>query len=142
LRYLISLIGASTLLASPAFADPPGVGFVGTLTYESGSEPERFACDRLDLVRTLYDTRDLFQMRLKFDQLVRTRGIYGEPQCVIGRYGRVKVLQPPVLLGPITNPIGNAKLFFWAIHVDNSPKAGTADYWILYLDTTAEQVGL
>jgi hypothetical protein len=30
-----------------------------------------------------------------------------------------------VLLGPIKNPIGGAKLFFWAIQVDNSPKAGT-----------------
>jgi hypothetical protein len=142
LRYLLSLIVLSALLASPAFADPPKKGFVGSLIYENGSEPERFACDRLDLVRTLYETRDLFQIRPKFDELVRTVGVYGEPQCLIGRYGQVKVLEPPVFLGPIANPIGNAKLFFWAIHVDNSPKAGTADYWILYLDTTTEQVGL
>jgi hypothetical protein len=142
LRYTLGLIGLAALLASPAFADPPAKGFVGTLTYENGNEAERFACDRLDLVRTLYETRDLFQMRPKFDELVRTVGVYGEPQCLIGRYGQVKVLEPPVLVGPIANPIGTAKLFFWAIHVDNSPKAGTASYWILYLDTANGEVGL
>ena len=140
--YLFSVLGLSMLLASPAFADPPEKGFAGTLAYENGSEPERFACDRFDLVRTLYETRDLFQMRPKFDELVRTIGVYGEPQCLISRYSQVKVLEPPVFLGPIENPIGNAKLFFWAIHVDNSPKGGTADYWILYLDTTGGQIGI
>src|SRR5262249_11224431 len=70
-RYFVVLVGLSTLFAGPVFADPPGKGFVGTLTYDNGSEPERFACDRLDLVRTLYETRDLFQMRPKFDELVR-----------------------------------------------------------------------
>ena len=142
MRHLLSLLGLCLLLASPAFADPPAKGFVGTLAYEDGSEPERFACDRLDLVRTLYKTGDLFQMRPKFDELVRTMGVYGEPQCLIGQYAQVKVLEPPVFLGPIKNPIGNARLFFWAIHVDNSPKGGTADYWVLYLDTPEEHVGI
>lgn len=142
MRYLLRLLGLSMLLASPALSDPPGKGFVGALTYENGSEPQRFACDRLDLVRTLFETGDLFQMRPKFDELVRTVGVYGEPQCLIGRYGMVKVLEQPLFLGPIKNPIGNAKLFFWAVHVDNSPKGGTADYWVLYLDTTGEHVGV
>ena len=135
MRYLLSLLGLAMLLASPVFADPPGKGFVGTLAYENGSEPERFACDRFDLVRTLYETGDLFQMRPKFDELVRTMGAYGEP-------AQVKVLEPPVFLGPIKNPIGNAKLFFWIVHVDNSPKGGTADYWVLFLDTPDEHVGI
>ena len=142
MRHLLSLLGLCLLLASPAFADPPAKGFVGTLAYEDGSEPERFACDRFDLVLALYRTGDLFRMRPKFDELARTSGVYGEPQCLIGRYGKVRVLEPPVFLGPIENPIGNAKLFFWAIHVDNSPKGGTADYWVLYLDTTGAHVGI
>jgi hypothetical protein len=61
---------------------------------------------------------------------------------MIGRYGQVKVLETPVFLGPIKNPIGNAGLFFWAIHVDNSPKGGNADYWVLYLDTIGKRVGI
>jgi hypothetical protein len=81
-------------------------------------------------------------MRPKFDELARKIGVRGEPQCLIGRYGQVKILEPPVFLGPIKNPIGNAKLFFWAIHVDNTPKGGTAEYWILYLDDTVAAVGI
>lgn len=142
MRHLLGLLASSLLLASPASADPPGKGFVGTLAYDDGSEPERYACDRVDLVRALYETGDLFRMRPKFDELVRTIGVYGEPQCLIGRYGRVKVLEPPVFLGPIANPIGNVRLFFWAIHVDNTPQGGTAAYWILYLDTAAVPVGI
>jgi hypothetical protein len=142
MRYLLTLLGLFMLLVLPAFADPPGGGFVGTLAYENGTEPERFACDRFDLVRILYETGDLFQMRPKFDELARTMGVYGEPQCSIGRYGQVKVVEPPVFLGPIKNPIGNARLFFWAIHVDNSPKGDAAEYWVLYLDTTGAPVGI
>ena len=53
---LLRLLGLSVLVASPAFADPPEKGFVGTIAYENGKEPDRFACDRLDLVRDIYDT--------------------------------------------------------------------------------------
>jgi hypothetical protein len=142
MRYLPGLLALSMLLASPAWSDPPAKGFVGAITYEDGTEPRRFACDRLDLVRRLYETQDLFRMRPKFDELTRTPGVYGEPQCLIGRFGTVKVLEQPLFLGPIPNPIGEAKLFFWGVHVDNSPKGGTADYWILYLDTTGAPVGM
>jgi hypothetical protein len=144
MRHPLSLLGFSILLASPAFADPPEKGFVGTITYENGDEPRRFACDRLDLVRTLYETgqANLFLMRPKFDELVRTIGVYGEPQCRLGQYAQVKVLEPPMFLGPIKNPVGEAKLFYWAIHVDNSPKGGAADYWVLYLDTRGGYLSL
>ena len=140
MRHLLSLIGLSVLLASPAFADPPEKGFVGTIAYQNGKEPERFACDRLDLVRTLYETgkANIFLMRSKFDELAQTAGIYGEPQCSIGQYAKVKVLEPPVYLGPIANPVGDAKLYFWALHVDNTPKGGAADYRVLYLDARGE----
>ena len=47
----------------------------------------------------------------------------------------MRVVDEPVFLGPVENPVGEAELFFWAIHVDNSPRGGKADYWILYLDT-------
>jgi hypothetical protein len=144
MRHLLSLLGLSALLASPALADPPDKGFVGTIAYENGTEPTRFACDRLDLVQTLYKTgqANLFTMRPKFDELAQTVGVYGEPQCSIGQYAQVKVLEPPMFLGPIENPVGDAKLFFWAIHVDNSPKGGAADYWVLYLDTRGEHTWL
>jgi hypothetical protein len=144
MRRLLRPVAASLLLASPAFADPPGKGFVGVIAYDNGKEPARFACDRLDLVRTLYDTGhdNLFLMRPKFDELARTPGVHGEPECSVGQYAEVKVLDPPVLLGPVRNPVGDAKLFFWAIHVDNSPKGGTADYWMLYLDTQSEPARL
>jgi hypothetical protein len=136
-RHLLSLIGLSFLLASPSFADPPDRGFVGAIVYDNGAEPQRFACDTLDLVRILYEAGkdNLFRMRPKYDELARTAGIYGEPQCSLDHYGEVKVLEPPVILGPIENPVGDAKLFFWAVHVDNSPKGGRANYWLLYLDT-------
>ena len=48
------------------------------------------------------------------------------------------MVEKPVLLGPIKNPVGDAQLYFWAIHVDNTPKGGSADYWMLYLDTKGE----
>jgi hypothetical protein len=141
MRYLLSLLGLSIAFASPAVADPPEKGFVGTITYENGTEPTRFACDRLELVRALYDTGhdNLFLMRPKFDEMARTIGVYGEPQCSAGQYAQVKVLDQPVFLGPIKNPVGDAKLYFWALHVDNSPKGGAADYWVLYLDTRGER---
>jgi hypothetical protein len=142
MRHLFKLPLVVALLGSPAFADPPAKGFVGALAYATGVEPERFACDRLDLVRTIYETGDLYKMRPKFDQLVQTLGVYGEPQCLIARLGQVKVLDAPIFLGPIGNPVGDAQLAFWAVHVDNSPKGGTADYWVLYLDTAAEPAGL
>ena len=141
MRHLLSLLGLSVLLASPAFADPPEKGFVGPITYENGLEPARFACDRLDLLKTLYDTgqENVFKMRPKFDELAQTMGVYGEPQCSIGQYSSVKVLDKPVFLGPIKNPLGNVQLFYWAVHVDNSPKGGTANYWMLYLDSRGER---
>ena len=140
MRHLLRLFGLSVLLASPALADPPDKGFVGTIAYENGKEPDRFACDRLDLARILYETgkNNVLLMRAKFNELAHTVGVYGEPQCSIGRYAQVKVLEPPVFLGPIKNPIGDVKLFFWALHVDNSPKGGTANYWVLYLDTRGD----
>ena len=120
------------LLVSPAFADPPEKGFVGTLAYENGLPPSALPAIGSTSCAHFIETGDLFQMRSEFDGDSCARWeSYGEPQCLIGRYGQVKVLEPPVFLGPIKNPIGNAKLFFWAVHVDNSPKGGTADYWVL-----------
>ena len=83
MRHLLSLLGLSVFLASPAFADPPGKGFVGTIAYENGKEPSRFACDRLDLVQTLYKTgqSNLFMMRPKFDELAHN----AETGCPISR---------------------------------------------------------
>ena len=139
-HFLLRLLGLSVLVASPAFADPPEKGFVGTIAYENGKEPDRFACDRLDLVRSIYETGkdNVLLMRAKFNELAQKVGVYGEPQCSIGQYAQVKVLEPPTFLGPIKNPIGDVKLYFWALHVDNSPKGGSADYWVLYLDTRGE----
>ena len=148
MRHLLGLIGLSVLLASPAFADPPEKGFVGTIAYENGKEPDRFACDRLDLVRKIYDIGkdNVFLMRAKFNELAQTLGVYSEPQCSIGKYSEVKVVDKPIFLGPIKNPVGDVKLYFWAVHVDNSPKGGSADYWMLYLDIKGEhpwlQVGV
>jgi hypothetical protein len=140
MRYLPCVLGVSLLVAAPAYAEPPARGYVGAIVYRNGQEPLRFACDTLDLVKTIYAAGkdNLFLMRAKFDELAATEGIHREPQCLLGRYGRIRVGETPVLLGPIVNPVGNARLFFWAVHVDNSPKGGTADYWILYLDTMDE----
>ena len=74
-------------------------------------------------------------MHPKFKELSATKGAWATPQCTVGAYREVRVVDQPVLLGPVENPVGEAELFFWAIHVDNSPKGGSADYWILYLDT-------
>src|SRR5690348_160187 len=93
MRHLLGLIGLSVLLVSPALADPPEKGYVGTIAYENGKEPDRFACDRLDLVRKIYDIGkdNVFLMRTKFTELAQTMGVYNEPQCSIGRYSEVKV---------------------------------------------------
>ena len=140
MRTLPCLLGLSFLIAPPAAADPPDPGFIGAIVYENGFEPPRFACDRLDLVKAIYDAGkdNLFVMRDKYDELAAIKGIYGDAQCTIGQYAEVKVIETPVFLGPVANPIGDAELFFWAVHVDNSPKGGTADYWVLYLDTRDE----
>jgi hypothetical protein len=140
MRTLLCLLGLSLLVASPAVADPPDRGFVGAIVYEDGREPLRFACDTLDLVKTIYDAGkdNLFLMHPKYEELAKTKGTYGDAQCTVNRYAEVKVVEPAVLLGPIVNPIGDAELFFWAVHVDNSPKGGKADYWVLYLDTKGE----
>ena len=140
MRYLPRLLTLSLLLASPALADPPDKDYVGAITYENGKEPERFACDRLDLVKSIYEAGkdNIFRMRPKFDELAAAKGVRGDPQCTISQYSAIKVVEKPVLLGPIKNPVGDAQLYFWAIHVDNTPKGGSADYWMLYLDTKGE----
>ncbi len=105
------LLALTLLLASPSHAGPPDEGYVGAIVYRNGTEPDRIACDQLELVKSIYDAG------------------------TVGTYREVRVLEAPVLLGPVENPVGDAKLYLWAIHVDNSPKGGDADYWILYLDT-------
>jgi hypothetical protein len=148
MRFAFCLFAASLLCVAPAQADPPDAGFVGAITYKNGVEPPRFACDSLDLVKILYSAgkSNIFGMHPKYRELAATRGIYNEPQCSVGIYREVKVLEPPVLLGPIVNPAGDVKLYFWAVHVDNSPRGGEADYWVLYLDTIGSrpwlQVGI
>ena len=136
-RMGLCLIGLSLPFAATAIAAPPDEGYVGAIVYRDGREPDRFACDTLDLVKTIYDAgkKSVFAMHPKFQELSATKGALGDPQCTVGAYSDVRVVEQPVLLGPVENPIGNAELFFWAIHVDNSPKGGSADYWILYLDT-------
>jgi hypothetical protein len=122
---------------SPSEAAPPDEGYVGAIVYRNGTEPDRIACDTLDLVKTIYDAgkETVFAIHPKYRELAETKGAYGDPQCTVGTYREVRVLEQPVLLGPVSNPVGDAKLYFWAIHVDNTPKGGKADYWILYLDT-------
>ena len=102
-----------------------------------GREPDRFACDTLDLVKAIYyvGKDKVFAMHPKFRELAATKGAFDDAQCTVGTYDEVRVVDQPVLLGPIDNPVGDAELFFWAIHVDNTPRGGRADYWILYLDT-------
>jgi hypothetical protein len=137
MRYSLCLLGLAFLVASPAYADPPDPGFVGAIIYKDGREPDRFACDTLDLVKAIYSVgkENIFSMHPKYVELAATKGIYNEPQCSVGTYDQVRVVDEPVFLGPIDNPIGDAQLFFWAVHVDNTPKGGRADYWVLYLDT-------
>jgi hypothetical protein len=125
----------------PAAAAPPDAGFVGAIVYRDGSEPDRIACDTLDLVKTIYAAgkETIFAIHPKYKELAQSKGINGDPQCTVGAYREVRVLEKPVFLGPVENPVGDAELFFWAIHVDNSPKGSSTDYWILYLDTEKER---
>jgi hypothetical protein len=145
MRHLLSHTGlllALTLpLAAAADAAPPDEGYVGAIVYKNGTEPDRIACDTLDLVTTIYDAgkETIFAIHPKYKELAETKGSYGDPQCTVGTYREVRVLEPPVLLGPVENPVGDAKLYFWAVHVDNTPKGGHADYWILYLDTKTDR---
>lgn len=137
----LPLVALTLPLASAVNAAPPDEGYVGAIVYRDGREPDRFACDSLDLVKAIYDAgkESVFHMHPKFEELAKINGDNGDPQCTVGTYRHVRVVQRPVLLGPVENPIGEAELFFWAIHVDNSPRGGSADYWILYLDTKTER---
>ncbi|HET7714414.1 MAG TPA: hypothetical protein VFK86_02195 [Bauldia sp.] len=138
-RLGLSLVALTLPLA--AEAAPPDEGYVGAIVYRDGREPERIACDTLDLVRIIYEAgkESVFRMHPKFKELAADQGTNGNPQCTVGTYADVRVLEQPLLLGPVDNPVGDAELFLWAIHVDNSPKGGSADYWILYLDTKTER---
>lgn len=151
MSYRTSLLTAIALLLATSFmggdrarANPPDNGYVGAIVYENGKEAERLACDTLPLVKEIYDAakENVFLARSKFDELAQITGIYNEAQCMIGPFGAVKVLGSE-LLGPIVNPMGSKyKFYMWAIHVDNSPKGGTSDYWMLYLDTKDDHAWL
>lgn len=140
MRYLPSLLGLSLLALTAltsAHAAPPDQGFVGTIAYRDGREADRLACASLVLVRTIYDAgkANVFLMHPKFEELAERKDDRGRPQCTTGTYGMVRVVEAPVLLGPVDNPAGDAEIFIWAIHVDDSPKGGGRDYWLLYVDT-------
>lgn len=146
MRKPASLLGFSLLaltlpFASNASAAPPDQGYVGAIVYGDGTEPDRIACDTLDLVKTIYaeGTKSIFAIHPKYKELAQAKGVNGDPQCTVGAYRQVRVLEDPVFLGPVENPVGDAELFFWALHVDNSPKGGRTDYWILYLDTKTDR---
>ena len=144
MRYLPVLVGLSLLAALPAQANPPDRGYVGAIVYDNGQEPLRFACDSLELVKVIYDAGkdDAFRLYPKYRELAATAGTDGAPHCTVAKYRSIRVLEPPVLLGPTRNPIGEVELFFWAVHVDNKPKGSEADYWILYLDAKADRAWL
>ena len=131
---------AALAMSTPALANPPENGYTGPIVYENGKEPIRFACDTLALIKTIYEVgKDKPSlMRPKFIELNLVSGVHGDPQCVVGTYGAVKVVEESVFLGPLENPFGDIKLFCWAVHVSDKPKKGPADYWILYLDTKDE----
>ncbi len=136
---ILSAMAAVLLFAemSPALADPPTKGFVGDLVDRHGKQLNYFACDTLRLLRILYQPgkSDLGKMGAKFKKLARTKGAYAEPQCAYVPYNQIKVLEPPIFLGPIKNPgKDQGELFAWAVHVDNSPKGGDANYWVMYTD--------
>jgi len=140
MRHLPSLLGL-TLLAATActsvHAAPPDQGFVGAIAYRDGREADRLACASLDLIRSIYDAgkTNVFLMHPKFEELAETKDDRGRPQCTAGTYGSILVVDVPVLLGPVHNPAGDAEIFIWAIHVDDSPKGVERDYWLLYVDT-------
>jgi hypothetical protein len=141
MRHLPSLLGSTLLAALPlstvVCAAPPDQGFVGAIVYRDGHEADRLACDSLDLIRSIYDAgkTNMFLMHPKFEDLAEVEGVRGKPQCTTGTYGAVRVAEPAVMLGPLDNPMGDAELFVWAIHVDESPKGNEEDYWLLYVDT-------
>lgn len=145
MRNLLSHVGLLLALtvpiASTVSAAPPDQGYIGSIVYRDGHEPDRIACDTLDLVKTIYaaGTKSIFAIHPKYKELAQSEGVNGDPQCTVGTYREVRVLEEPVFLGPVENPVGNVELFFWAIHVDNSPKGASTDYWILYLDTKTDR---
>ena len=141
MRHLPSLAGLSLLATLPfapiSHAAPPDQGFVGAIVYRDGREAERLACDSFDLIKDINEAgkSNVFGMHPRYEELAETHGIRGKPQCTSGTYGMVRVTEPAKMLGPVHNPIGDAELFIWAIHVDDSPKGKDDDYWLLYLDT-------
>ena len=80
MRNLLSRLGLSlvalTLPLASSIAAPPDEGYVGTIVYRDGREPDRIACDTLDLVKTIYDAGkdSIFAMHPKFKELSATKG--------------------------------------------------------------------
>ena len=120
-------------------AEVPGMG----VQPDAFANRERVSCDEFDQLKALYNAgkNNFFFIRSTMEVMVKEAGPnqYGDPVCTVRTYPNVKVLGA-VYLGPIDNFIGDAKLGFYAVHVDTSPYGQTAtDFWILWLD---EQTGL
>lgn len=99
-----------------------------------GSAPPRIGCDTLDQVKQIYEAGkdNIFLIKPKVDELAKTLDALGEPVCVIVHLARPGRVIESVKLGPIINPIGDAKLAYWAVHM--RAISGPGEVWVMLLD--------
>ena len=92
-RMGLCLVGLTLPFASTAIGAPPDEGYVGAIVYQNGTEPDRIACDTLDLVKTIYAAgkKTIFAIHPKYKELAQSKGANGDPQCTVGAYREVRV---------------------------------------------------
>lgn len=137
LRILAAVAAIVLMLATPANAEPPPVGFRGPLAYPDGRIPARIACDTLQQVTAVYEAGkvNLFFMRPMADKIAReNRNEHGEPACMVGQWGPALVTDRKEL-GPIVNPVGDAEMVMWAVQVES---AKGYRFWILVIDVKTD----
>jgi hypothetical protein len=136
------VLAFAVLVASPVFADPPSVGYVGAISLSRGKEENRFSCDSLSQIQQLYKAsqRNYTKMKAVFSRLNKKKSIVADREnaCKFDTYETIEVVRY-VSLGPIPNPTGKDKLFAWAILVNDKPDDDAVRYWLLFIDKIGEQ---
>lgn len=132
MRKLLLAMFMACGLSLPALAELPALGVQPTFF----GDQKRIACDTLDQLKQIYsagkDNASL--IRSKVIELAQETNERGEAACVVASYANVSVLGVKYL-GPINNPVNDAELGVYAVHVDLSPYApDPIDFWIFYPD--------
>lgn len=126
------------VLPSVSLASLPTLGVQPTFF----GERDRIACDSFEQVKALYDAGkdNPFIVHKKMEELNASSGESpngGGPVCVVGKYPNATVKEVSEL-GPLTNPVGDAKLSVYAVKVDTSaiPQMKMMTFYIFFIDAT------